>query len=376
MKFVFSLSLYLLINLIFLFKYAPQQELVPVTLICSLFFLLLIFVGLTLKINSESIIHKNLIFYIVSIIFFILTIIINNLVDGYSLNVDRWSALHESIKSVLNGQYPYTSIDHLGGRSSHLPTTIIISIPFYYLGDVGYLQSFSFLLISLTMYMMFESRKRLPSLLLMMCSPCYLWGLYAKSDLMSNTIIILFFIVLIDKYKLIHKPILIGISFSALLLTRLYAIIPLSLSITKHFIKSSNKWKKYFIFSSIITLILLMLIVLYNSPNMHIIKEYNPIYLQLRNIPIYILFLGFISLIYFALNCEEMDGVIEKTIILILVPTLFYLLVTILEYGIIASIYNDIFDISYLGIIMPLLIYCIIANLPKILSPPESTATT
>ena len=205
MKFLFSLSFYLLINLVFLFKYATQQELVPVAIIYFLFFLFILFVGLILNINSGGIIDKNSSYFIITIIFFIITIIINNLVDGYSLDVDRWSALHESIKSLLNGQYPYTAVDHLGGRSSHLPALIFISIPFYYLGDVGYLQSFSFLLISLSMFITFEARERIASLLLILGSPCYLWEIYTKSDLMSNTIIILFFVILIKKYNLISS---------------------------------------------------------------------------------------------------------------------------------------------------------------------------
>ena len=89
-----------------------------------------------------------------------------------------------------------------------------------------------------------------------------------------------------------------------------------------------------------------------------------------------ILFIVFISLLYFALKDNKINEIIEKSIILILLPTLFYFVKTIWDSGFVVSIYNDIFDISYLGICMPLLIYCIIANLPKVLLPSESTATT
>lgn len=84
-------------------------------------------------------------FYIITSLFFTLTIFINNSVDGELLHVDRWSAMHVGIEALLNGEYPYTAVDHLGGRTSNLPALLFLGIPFYLLGDVGYLQSFTFL---------------------------------------------------------------------------------------------------------------------------------------------------------------------------------------------------------------------------------------
>lgn len=77
---------------------------------------------------------------------------INLIVDENNLNVDRWSALHTFIVSVLDGVYPYNIPDHLNQTSSNFPALFYLGLPFYFLGDVGFLQCFVFLIIVLWLF--------------------------------------------------------------------------------------------------------------------------------------------------------------------------------------------------------------------------------
>ena len=58
-------------------------------------------------------------------------------IDPYSLQVDRWSALHFPIQNLLHGIYPYGATTHLGGNASPFPVWQVLHIPFYLLGNVG-----------------------------------------------------------------------------------------------------------------------------------------------------------------------------------------------------------------------------------------------
>lgn len=59
------------------------------------------------------------------------------------------------IRSLLSGEYPYTVVDHLGGRTSNFPGLFLIVLPFYLMGSVGYLQVFTFALLSWSIYSFF-----------------------------------------------------------------------------------------------------------------------------------------------------------------------------------------------------------------------------
>ncbi len=119
------------------------------------------------------------------------------------LNVDRWSAMNEGIKSIINLQYPYSAIDHLGGRTSNFPGLFILGFPFYLLHNVGYLQVFAFLLLAYTIYTFFQTNtSRLLTLILFVSSPAFFWEVTVRSDLMTNFILILIFMVLwYKRYK-------------------------------------------------------------------------------------------------------------------------------------------------------------------------------
>ncbi len=195
-SFILFSILYIFINVLFTYKYGIRLNIFNIYILTLLYiFLLVSVIFLFYRINFSKKIYKNL-FYIFSLTFFILSLWLNMTIDGETLNVDRWSAMETAIRALLNDQYPYASIDHLNGRTSNLPTLILIGIPFYYFGNVGYLQSFTFLLFMILIHDTFHNFKtRVFGLLLLVLSTSYGWEIYTKSDLMSNFIIILIFLV-------------------------------------------------------------------------------------------------------------------------------------------------------------------------------------
>lgn len=297
-------------------------------------------------------------------------------IDGETLNVDRWSAMETAIRALLNDQYPYAAIDHLNGRTSNLPTLILIGIPFYYLGNVGYLQSFTFLLFMILIHDTFHNFKtRVFGLLLLVLSTSYGWEIYTKSDLMSNFIIILIFLVLVQKRYDENKKnnvILIAAISSSLLLTRLVAIIPLSLLLFKKIFKLSVKKKIIFLSTSILTVSILLTIVFNNYNSLENFILYNPFELQNRQLPFIISIICIILPMIFSFYIHNLKYLIKYSVILLFIPITTSFVLSIFEKGLYNSIVNSGFDISYFNIVTPFLIFYLTIKFNDSQRPEES----
>ena len=299
-------------------------------------------------------------FYLTFFLFLIFTIWLNLTVKGNDVNVDRWSAMDVAIKALLNNEYPYSAIDHMNGRTSNLPTLILIGIPFYFLGDVGYLQTFSFVIFTFLLAVFFNNyRIKTFGLLLIIFSSSFGWEIYVKSDLMSNFIIILSFIILIQK-KFNHKIIYIiitAIISSSLLLTRLVSIIPLSLTLLKKLYKLSTKNKIIFISTAIATIIILLIIAFKNFGTIDNFTKFNPFTLQNRQLPFLISLLCIIIPLFYSFRINNIFDLIKYTVIFLSIPILLSFTLSIINNGIYNCIFNSYYDISYLNIIIPFSIF-------------------
>ena len=352
--------LYLLINALFAFKYGSRQDSIDVCLLTSVYTILLVSIPvLFIKTSLSEVFYRNT-FYAISVLFLLFTIWLNHKVDGYQLNTDRWSAMEAAIKALLNNEYPYSAIDHLNGRTSNLPTLIIIGIPFYLIGNVGYLQSFTFLLFVFLLFRILDSYKaRLFGLILLISSVSYGWEIYSKSDLESNFILAVLFVTIIQKrYDEGKKsdPILIAVLSASLLLTRLNVIIPLMLLLGKIFFRYSPGNKFRFVISGILSCAILVFIVFRNYGTFENFRINNPFELQNRQLPLIIsVILITISIIY-SFRIRNLGHLIRSSIILLLVPILLSLILTINSNGISHSILESAFDISYFNMLIPFLI--------------------
>jgi hypothetical protein len=351
---------YLLINALFAFKYGSRQNYIDVYLLTSIYVALLAGIPvLFIKVTFSEIIYKHT-FYVVSLLFFLFTIWLNYKVDGYQLNTDRWSAMEAAIKALLNNEYPYSATDHLNGRTSNLPTLIIIGIPFYLIGNIGYLQSFSFLLFIVLLIKVFDNYKvRLFALALLIFSASYGWEIYSKSDLISNIIISALFVTIIQKrYDSGKKsdPVLLAFLSASLVLTRLVVIIPLALLLVKIFLKYSVKNKARFGIAAILCVAILSFIVFRNYHTFNNLKIYNPFELQNRQLPFIISVILIVIPIIYSYRIKNLNHLIKSSTVLLSVPVVLSFSLTLLRNGIDNSILNSAFDISYFNIISPFLI--------------------
>jgi len=358
--------LYVFINSLFVFKYASRQNYFDVYILVLLYIFLLLGVIIFLfKTNFEKHTYKYS-FYFFTALFFIFTIYLNIKIDGNNLNVDRWSAMEVAIKALLNNEYPYSAIDHLNGRTSNLPALILIGIPFYFLGDVGYLQSFSFLLFVFLIHHTFSNYKtRVFGLFLLISSTSFWWEVYTKSDMMSNFVLILIFLVLIQNRIYKGKNISIiwmAIASVSLLLTRLTAVIPLSLLLVKKFFSFTARQKLIFISVGLFIMFLLGALVFKNYSSFQNFKNFNPFELQNRQLPLILSVICILLPFAFSLYIQDLKSLIKSSVLFLSIPIFLAFLLKINEIGAHNSIINSGFDISYFNIITPFLIFYLIIN--------------
>ena len=162
-------------------------------------------------------------------------------IDPYSLQVDRWSALHFPIQNLLDGIYPYSANTHLGGNASPFPVWQILHIPFYLLGNVGL--SF-FVAVALFLWSCWKVQGKDKALIisLLLCFSVAVWyEVTVRSDLITNFLLLAAIINLIlprmsqdwVEKKMWWIAIVVGLLSS----TRILVFIPITLLLLPYFVK-------------------------------------------------------------------------------------------------------------------------------------------
>lgn len=363
--------IYLFINTLVIYKYATRQHFInPIflSIIYAIFLWLIFFINYKIKFKERT--YKWL-FYLISLLFFIFSIWLNIHVDKFALKVDRWSAMEAGIKALFHNEYPYSALDHLKGQTSNLPALIFLGIPFYLIGDVGYLQSFTFIIFLIIISIYFKSYKiRFSALLLIIFSSTYCYDTYVKSDIISNFILLLTFVVLSEKYfkSESKKSIIINSLGSALLLmTRLVTVIPLTLALLKRFLNFKTKNKALFLLTFLLITIISFFIIFKNFGSLNNFMRYNPFYLQNSQLPFSLsLFCIFLSISY-SFYVKSFNGLIKACTLILLITVLLSLIAKTIEFkGLQNSILNSRFDISYFNFVSPFLIFYITLIYDKI----------
>lgn len=359
----FFLIVYIIINSLFVLKYSNKIEGLP-SFIFMLFYIVLIIFSLLLYIKVKAILNNvkkmNFILFAFSLCFFCLLMFINLKVDGLSLNTDRWSALEVLIKSILEGKYPYAILDHLGNTTSNLPGLFYVGLPFYLLGDVGFLQPFTFLFLSIFIILSkIKNDEKVFIFLLFTLAPSYFWEVIGKSDLMSNCILVLLFIsIWQQKFKnnIFKQSYLIAFFSAFLVLTRGIVAIPLTIFMFSEFIKVKPYKKLLFILCFLMSLIFISLPVFIDLPSLTFIKEHNPFNHQTRYAPKILILISLLLPFVFSFKVKNSSDVFLFSTYILSGLMFVTFILNVIEEGFYANIHGNLFDISYLSMILPFIL--------------------
>lgn len=354
------LILYIFINGLFVIKYGVALQWVNSFVLFSIYLVLIFAV---LFFFEKSKLQENFFryaFWFIVPLFFIFILFLTQYVKLESLNVDRLDALDSGIKAVLQGDYPYDIVNRLGNESSNLPLLIIIGIPFYLLfGSAVYLQSFCFLLFSYLIFKYFKTYKlRVLALVLLILSPGYIYELYVKSDLMSNFILAVGFIILIWTY-FIKSPVMklpnVAILSGLLLLTRIPVIFPLAVLLLRKFTSLGIRSKIIFTAVFIATISIILGVFMMMAPNLQIILDHNPFMLQSKQ-PVYLSLLLIGAAAICSFKIKDLNDIMLLSSILLFSSVSIAFILAILKNGFRNTFFESYFDISHFNMAIPFII--------------------
>lgn len=204
-------------------------------------------------------------------------------IDPYSIQVDRWSAIHNFLSYLLQGKYPYAAPTHLGGYGSPFPVWQLLHLPFYALGNVG-LSLFACIGLYLhSLYKWQGSQVMARAGILLLLSPAVWYESAVRSDLMANFLLVSALIqyTICYKVELQRHFVAIAIVCGLLLSTRLSVVVPLFIFFVGEYMRLS--WQRKVGFPLIVLLVfgLTFLPFLLWSDEL-LWFEFNPFVLQTR----------------------------------------------------------------------------------------------
>ncbi|MBP7499654.1 MAG: hypothetical protein KA796_07280 [Chryseobacterium sp.] len=225
-----------------------------------------------------------MVYLLVFVIFTVYFVFCNLLNDPYKLNIDRWQTLNYSLDFWIHGQYFYDEINFMGNKSSYLPGQLLVSLPFYLLKNVGYLQLASFLLFAYTLKLSFKSNYlQFLGIFMFGISLSYIYEVLCKSDFLSSFILVASFIAIWDKKfkdNYFKKPYLLGGIVGVLCLTRSVALLPLIIFLFRPFLFIDFHYKIKFVAALIFTIIVLLGTVILPADDLFYVLKHNPLNLQ------------------------------------------------------------------------------------------------
>ncbi|MCX6325566.1 MAG: hypothetical protein NT144_02780 [Bacteroidia bacterium] len=368
-KIIISISLLIAINLLFINKYLGR-----VTEYAGIgtFIMLIIYIFIWIakdKVRLSDRLCNQLNKWAV-LVFFLLSIIMFKAIAPESLIVDRWSGISSFWEASFNHEYPYFAISHLGNLSGPMPVYFILALPFYLLGEIGYMSLFAlFIFIFFIEKMKIPATVKLWSSLFLMGSAYLLWEIVCRSTIFFNSIIILGCIVWfnsINKQENIKSLYFWAFAIGLSLSTRSVFAIPVIISSLAALRRKEVSIKNMIIVVLIagITFIITFLPLLIIFPENFF--RFNPFILQSSYLmPFHFSVCFLILAIGASFLCKSGNDDYFYSGLVLFLTILGYFIYHIIESGFTSAYYSSISDISYFILCAPFLQYYILREIHK-----------
>lgn len=376
-----TLLFFVLINYLFACKYTMRATdnfgyiIIPYVLILSCIALYVVPTILKAKFIKKW--HTLLFFtFIITVL-----LVIQYHFDPMLIMVDRWSAIDYPIKNLLNGDFPYLTRTHLGGKASPFPVWQIFHIPFYIMGNVGLSEIFSIGSFIISIWYLNGHRHAFAACLLIISSIAIIYEVSVRSDLISNFMLLSAFINICQKRNISFndKPYILSFIAGLWLSTRLTTLLPLFILYIPAFLTISYKRKVFSVIIGAGTLVLTFLpFYLWNAEAL-IFDSTSPFVLQTRQggfLDILLTLSIVILLCYFYIksyNKYITFNVYAAMSIIILTTCSFVR--RMIEVNGWNKLFESMFDITYFNAALPFLITIISINYIKN-NPYEDISTT
>lgn len=350
---------YVGINLLFVAKYSLRvsPHLWPLIPLAALFYILL-FVFMP-RLLAHGGLRRPL--FIALCVLGLGLVVLQYATDPFSLQVDRWSALHFPLQNLVHGQYPYTAQTHLGGYASPLPVWQLFHLPFFLMGNVG-LSVFAVMAFFFwTVYRRHGFIAMLHAMTFTLCSVAVVYEVIVRSDLITNLMLVAAIINLLYPH---FTPSFMrrhwcttAVCVALFTCTRLTVLLPITLFLLPHYLHVGLKRQTAMVAVFAVVLVASLIWVALWDSQLFFHFAYNPWTLQTRQGHV-VDFLLFVPL--FCYMCYWQRGSETRYLAATVLMLLVFVSVTFLHNMILECNYNlfsPAFDITYFSQALP---FCIL----------------
>lgn len=363
-KDIISFIFILLINLLFAYKYLSRYT--NYALLISIIYISVLFLIFRFISIKKIFFIQTSTFFIISILAYSsIQLILFQLIDVRSLNVDRWSVINSFWKNVSKGEYPYLAVSHMGNHPGPLPVYFIITWPFLKLREIGLFSLLGFIILSIFLRRKNNRYDSGTAILILITSVALLWEILTRSTIFTNSVLFLislFWFLTIDlkhKNHLIFSAIIAGL----LLSTRTIFIIPLIIICIYYLKNKIVDFKTLLIWASLILLSLIIPFLPFIIFYLEDFIKLNPFTVQSEQLlPIYYYPLLILLAIYLGYISKNKQDIIFNSGMGFIITFAVYFSHTALKEGLSWSFFNSKADISYSLFSLPFFIYSYITT--------------
>jgi len=361
------LLLYFSANALFVYKYGARTGLGPyfgvMSYAASLTVTLLFYLKfLRLKVEKLKSARFASVYFGMLGLFTLSALFLLFKIDPYSIDVDRWSAIHGFIRNLFAGEFPYLARSHLGSMASPLPVMNLIAVPFYLIGDVGYLQVFTFALTALVVFLTPASKNgKILFISAFLLSPAFWYEVAVRSDLVSNILIMCLCLLLMERIthgKPLDHPIKTGCVCGALFCTRGVFIIPFTVFFFAKAVSSVKESgiRRTFVFAACVIMTFAIFLLPFVLWDTELFMQNNPFLMQTNKSPAIVSIVAIIIAAMLSFKVRAVGRSLLGTAICLFVLMGTTIIIKIFTVGWNAVIFSHKFDITYYSTIIPFIV--------------------
>ena len=348
-----ALGIYVLINTLFVYKYSSRIIQYPwmtvLLYIVSIYLVILLLIKkYKCKLSQKK---QNVIYFSTTVILSILLTLLMIRFDPQTIRVGRYPALFDWINRLLNSEFPYDSSSNPSG----FPFLFVLAIPFYLLGDVGYLQIFGFITFAFLVYYRHChcSENRFRVLILLITSPIFMYEIVVRSELFTNIVLILLYLGLFEKVKRDESRLVVFLlgTIGGFLLSTRGIVFLIYLTYFGFLLKEKIITHiSFFIFLCAGFLFTLLPFLVWNW---RYFIQFGPFAIQLSYVPLWLLILSIVVSVSCALKIESLGGIYSAVSFILFGVVFVPFIVAVLNEGWNEIVLGNGFDISYFCFTLP-----------------------
>lgn len=358
-NYINNISLFLLgmVSLLFMVKYSARVTTSPL-LFSGLFLVIFFFLASSLsKINFIN--HKifNLKAYFLFFIITALALIIGLNFIPAGIESGRYTEIKSWLDNFRYGFYPYDS----KANPSGFPFLFMFALPFYLLGDAGYLAVFGFILFAILLRNASVSLKELYTrFCMLLVLPVFYYEYLVRSELFTNMVLFIAISAIALKKLDIGKTNIsffaLSILFGLLLSTRLVIFIVYFLFLLFVF---RNQIVKGMLFGAVSVVTFALTLIPFIAWNSVYFWSKGPFAIQFLYLPMWVIVIAPFLLLYIGWMIRDTQELMFASGIVIFVLVSISFIIKTMQCGFYISVIENGYDISYFAMSIPFLLLSI-----------------